>query len=70
MSTIYRHLLRRFVRYHSDQGHSENDVEYLRVLNWHKWVCSSQPRVQSPESLAPIVWVNAKERCDDNTIAE
>jgi len=63
----------RFVRYHGGYRHSENDAEYLRVLNWHKWVCSSQPRVQSSQSShqrpAPSVWVNATERCDDNTIA-
>jgi hypothetical protein len=72
----------RFVRYSGGQSPSKNDAEYRRVLNWHKWVCSSQPAVQSPQRPAPsvagqqqaqapasTVWVNATERCDDNTIA-
>jgi hypothetical protein len=73
----------RFVRYSGGQSQSQNDTEYVRVLNWHKWVCSSQTRVQKPQrpapgvagqpqkaqALAPTVWVNATERCDDNTIA-
>ena len=63
--------LGRFVRYSGGDRHSENDAAYLRVLSWHQWVCSGRQPIseQTLPSPAPTVWVNAMERCDDNTIA-
>jgi hypothetical protein len=63
--------LGRFVRYSGDDRHAENDAVYLRVLSWHKWTCNGRQPLseQTLVGAVPTVWVNAMERCDDNTIA-
>jgi hypothetical protein len=63
--------LGRLVRYSGDNRHAENDSAYLRVLSWHQWVCSGRQPIseQTLPGPAPTAWVNAIERCDDNTIA-
>ena len=63
--------LGRLVRYSGDNHHADNDAAYLRVLSWHQWVCSGRQQIseQILAGQAPTVWVNAMERCDDNTIA-